>query len=194
LAPASTTSIPEGVAELLLELGQGENGFGGEITFLAGNLSLHDYMQTLVDAAQGKGLPEGYVPMTTSWLVGASGRAVGMSRLRHQLTPFLLEKGGNIGYYIKKSERGKGLGTLILSETLKLAQGLGLKRVLVSTWADNLPSCRVIEANGGVLEDEREAPAQTRRFRRYWIELPESSVTSAAAERTAVRHSADAGP
>src|SRR5690606_39159471 len=136
---------PAGLAEMLHELGEGENGFMGEARFVNGELSLGEFLQTLVDASEGKGLPEGWVPATTCWLLDERGYVTGMSRLRHRLTPTLLEHGGNIGYYIRRSHRGRGLGTLILRETLAVARGLGLERVLIGANADNEPSLRVIE-------------------------------------------------
>ena len=49
------------------------------------------------------------------------------------------------------------------------ARALGLDRVLVTCDDTNLGSQRVIEANGGVLEDVRST--QLGRTRRYWLEL-----------------------
>ncbi len=168
LVPAELTA-PEGLAEFLLEIGEGETGFVGELAFVRGEVDLPGQLQSLVDASRGAGLPNGWVPCTTSWLLDAERKVVGMSRLRHSLTPFLEAKGGNIGYCIKRSERGKGLGKFALKETLALARRLGLERVMIAAYPSNAASLRVIEANGGVLDDEREAEGH--RYRRYWVEL-----------------------
>lgn len=121
LVPA-TLEPPPGLHALLDEIGQGEAGFGGELDYASGKLNINELLVSLVRMAAGEGLPEGWVPATTSWLLDEQGEIVGMSRLRHSLTPFLLDKGGNIGYYIKQAERGKGLGTEILRQTLELAR------------------------------------------------------------------------
>jgi len=168
LVPASLET-PDCLEAFLAEIGEGEAGFGGELEYVSGRKSIEELLQSLVEAEAGRGLPEGWVPCTTSWLLDGNGSVIGMSRLRHALTPFLTEKGGNIGYYVRRAERGRGLGTALLAGTLALARELGLERVMIAAYADNEPSLRVIEANGGVLEDEREA--DDHRYRRYWIEL-----------------------
>jgi predicted acetyltransferase len=168
LVPAGLTA-PEGLADLLMEVGESTDGFGGELAFVRGEKDLSELLQSLVDAERGIGLPENWVPCTTSWLIDPDGSVVGMARLRHSLTPFLLDKGGNIGYFVKRSERGKGLGTFVLRETLALARRLGLERVMIAAYSSNAASIRVIEANGGVFDDEREAEGH--RYRRYWVEL-----------------------
>ena len=43
----------------------------------------------------------------------------------------------------------------MLRAVLPLAHGMGINPVLVTCDVDNLASRRVIQANGGVLEDER---------------------------------------
>ena len=45
---------------------------------------------------QGIGLPEGYVPATTFWLVD-NDRFIGEVSIRHRLTPALEKFGGHIG-------------------------------------------------------------------------------------------------
>ncbi|MGE3983559.1 MAG: GNAT family N-acetyltransferase [Dehalococcoidia bacterium] len=169
LVPA-ILDAPPGLEAFLREIGEGENGFGGELTFIHGERTLPQLLRSLVDASAGRGLPEGWVPARTCWLLDEGGAVIGMSRLRHEYTPFLREKGGLVGYYVKRTERGKGLGTKILAATLDLARNLGIDRVMIAAYADNAASIRVIEANGGTLEDERAAP-DGHVFRRYWIEL-----------------------
>jgi predicted acetyltransferase len=108
--------------------------------------------------------------MTTHWLLDDAGVVAGVSRLRHRLTPELLNDGGNIGYYIRPAYRGKGHGKTILALTLIEARKLGLERVLLTVRIGNQPSIRVIETNNGILEDERTDP-EGFPYRRYWIDL-----------------------
>ncbi len=86
-----------------------------------------------------------------------------LAGIRHRLTPFLLEVAGHIGYSVRPSARRRGVATAALREALPLASALGIDPVLVTCDDDNLGSARVIEANGGVLEDVRG------RKRRYWV-------------------------
>jgi predicted acetyltransferase len=93
-----------------------------------------------------------------------------MSRLRHELNDVLLYHGGHIGYYVRAAVRGRGYGTVLLALTLAKGRTLGIERFLLTVDSDNAPSIRVIEGNGGLLEDERVDRETGRRFRRYWIQ------------------------
>jgi predicted acetyltransferase len=128
----------------------------------------------LNDATKGIGLPDGFVPHSTYWLVRGHDEIVGVSNLRHSLTPQLLREGGNIGYGIRPSVRGSGLGREILRLTLDKARALGLSRVLVTCGKQNLASARVILANGGVLESASYVSEREEVVQRYWIELQEA--------------------
>jgi len=167
----ASLEAPAGLLDLIREIGEGEGGFRGERELLSGALTLEAFLGQLVAWSAGRGLPEGWVPFTTYWLLDQRQTVVGVSRLRHSLNAALLEHGGHIGYYVKASARGKGYGRAILALTLEEARRLGLDRVLLTVDSGNRPSIRVIEANGGVLEDERIAPESGRPFLRYWIEL-----------------------
>ena len=63
------------------------------------------------------------------------------------------------------------MGGLILALALEQCRGLGLEQVLVTALAANLGSVRIIEANGGRLEDEIDDPSGGGRLRRYWIKV-----------------------
>jgi predicted acetyltransferase len=125
----------------------------------------------LEDASKGIGLSEGFVPHSTYWLVRDGKDIVGVSNLRHSLTPFLLREGGNIGYGIRPSARRKGFGREILSLTLPKARQKGLSRVLVTCGRENLGSARIIVHNGGVLESEEFSDERDEWVQRYWIKL-----------------------
>jgi len=117
------------------------------------------------------GLPDGWVPGTTYWLIRDGKTIVAQSNLRHRLTPSLERVGGHIGYATRPSERRKGYGTLLCALTLQKARELGLKRVLITCDADNLASARIIEKNGGRLENQELSQATGKLKNRYWIEL-----------------------
>jgi predicted acetyltransferase len=95
------------------------------------------------------------------WAEGAE--YLGSIRIRHALTPQLLEAGGHIGYDVAPRARRRGHGTAMLRAALPIAAWIGLDQVLITCETDNVGSRRVIEANGGVLEDERSGRL------RFWV-------------------------
>jgi predicted acetyltransferase len=122
----------------------------------------------------GKGLPPGYVKATYLWLVD-EGRFLGETSIRHRLTPSLLRYGGHIGYGIRHNEWGRGLGTAMLAMSLGYAKDhLGFNRVLITCDDDNLASARVIEKNGGILQDKIKNTVGGKAIttRRYWVDIP----------------------
>ena len=112
------------------------------------------------------------VPFSLRWLVEGA-EFIGEVSIRHWLNDWLRQEGGHVGYGIRPSRQRRGYGRLILALALEECRGLGLERVLVTADADNLASIRIIEANGGRLEDEIGSPFGGGRLRRYWITLRE---------------------
>jgi predicted acetyltransferase len=106
------------------------------------------------DAAEESARPPGYVPGTTMWWAGGQ-QYLGRLTIRHRLTPSLLNVGGNIGYDIRPGARRRGHATAMLAAALPVARGLDIDPVLITCDEDNTGSRKVIEANGGVLEDIR---------------------------------------
>jgi predicted acetyltransferase len=115
------------------------------------------------------GLP-GLVPQTLFLVVRHRADIVGECPIRHHLTPALEDVGGHIGYQIAPSARRHGYATRALALALPEARTLGLERVLLTCNADNLPSVRVIERNGGTLASESFSTITGTLVRRYWIE------------------------
>lgn len=107
--------------------------------------------------------PEGWVPATHLWYV-AGDAWIGRLSIRHRLTPILLAHGGHIGYDVRPSMRRRGHATAMLRLALPIAGSLGITRILVTCDIENVASRKVIEANGGVLEDQRGAVL------RYWLQ------------------------
>jgi predicted acetyltransferase len=112
----------------------------------------------------------GRIEETIFWLVEGP-EFLGRISVRHRLDAELLLTGGHIGYDIRPSKRRRGYGTEILRLALPEARRLGLARVLVTCDEDNEGSRRIIEKNGGALEDIVAVPGRPQRKRRYWIEL-----------------------
>lgn len=105
---------------------------------------------------------EWHVPCTNLWLVDGT-TYLGRISIRHELTDFLREVGGHIGYDVRPSRRRQGHATTMLRAALPWAHDLGIDPALVTCDESNVASTRVIEAAGGVLEDVRGAK------RRYWV-------------------------
>lgn len=108
------------------------------------------------------------MPASTRWLVD-DGEFIGRVSVRHQLTEKLLQEGGHIGYGIRPSKRKMGYGTKILELALPLAKSLVIDKALLTCNDENLGSQKIIEKNGGVLENKVQLP--TKLERRYWISL-----------------------
>lgn len=98
--------------------------------------------------------PEWQVPSTILWWVDGT-EYLGRIAVRHRLTPSLLNVGGHIGYDVRPTARRRGHATAMLRTVLPVARDLGIPSALVTCDADNVASRRVIEANGGLLEDQR---------------------------------------
>jgi len=118
----------------------------------------------------GIGLPEGWVPASTYWLV-RDGVVIGTCHLRHKLNDFLENYGGHLGYSVRPSQRNKGYGTQMLRLALVNARALGIERALVTCDDGNIASARVIEKNGGKFADKAKTEYAEFLVRRYWIDL-----------------------
>jgi len=127
-------------------------------------------LQNLHGQSRGVGVTEGFVPNSTFWLVSES-ELVGVSNLRHSLTPSLKKIGGHIGFGVRPSAQRNGYGTELLRLTIHQAVRIGLTRLLLTCDKDNLGSARVITANHGVLENEIEEPRISRVTQRFWIDV-----------------------
>jgi predicted acetyltransferase len=125
-------------------------GFGEYVRWLRG--------QALADTPR----PTGYVSSTTLWWVHDEDY-LGRIAIRHRLTPRLLEIGGHIGFDVRPSQRRQGHARQMLTDTLPVAASLGIDPVLITCDVDNEASRKVIEGNGGVLEDQRIGKL------RYWV-------------------------
>ena len=69
---------------------------------------------------------------------------------------------GHVGFRLRPSARGRGLGTWALRSTLDQARTLGRQRVLAVCAVDNAASAKTIERCGGVLEEVRPTPRAPR--------------------------------
>lgn len=154
--------------EMADEYGQGhiEGGATGERT--VDDLRDPDVFRAWVEQTwaheRGEDLPAGWVPSSTRW-IAQDGRLLGFVSIRHELNDRLREVGGHIGYAVRPSARGRGVASAACALALAECRRLGVERVLITCDDDNRASARVIERNGGVLEDVRGGK------RRYWVDV-----------------------
>lgn len=115
--------------------------------------------------------PNGYVPSDSFLAVRKNdNKLIGIIELRHRInTPILSTWGGNIGFSVRPSERGKGYAKEMLRQLLILCSELGIKRVLVTCNQENIASEKTIVANGGVLDHT--ICVDGKNIKRYWISL-----------------------
>jgi predicted acetyltransferase len=110
------------------------------------------------------------VPFSIHWLVEGDS-FIGELSLRHRLSDSLRLSGGHVGYGVRPTRQGRGYGRLMLRLALDEAKRLGIDPVLVTAHEDNIPSRRVIEANGGRLQDIIDDIFGGGPLCRYWITL-----------------------
>ncbi len=66
--------------------------------------------------------------------------------------------------------RGKGFGKKILLKALPFANYLGIEKALITVAPDDEHAIKVIEACGGVFDDETPETDQFPSRRRYWVD------------------------
>jgi predicted acetyltransferase len=130
------------------------------------------FIQHFKDESLGINLKKDYVPQTVYWIVDKDGYA-GRISVRHELNEYLLKFGGHIGYEVRPSKRGLGYGTKALELALAKARALGLQKVLLTCDSTNAASRKIIEANGGILENEIARGDGKSTTLRFWIKISE---------------------
>ena len=71
---AASPKAPPGLAELLADLGGGENGFSGTPVH-TGNATVGEYLQQCCDMGDPAKVPSGRVPQTMFWALDNNGEA-----------------------------------------------------------------------------------------------------------------------
>jgi predicted acetyltransferase len=98
-------------------------------------------------------------------------RIIGMIDIRHSIdNDFLSKYGGHIGYAVRPSERRKGYATQILKMALTYSKSIGLSKVMLGCYSDNLASIKTIEKCGGIMT-ERKPYTDGSPMNVYWIVL-----------------------
>lgn len=143
------------IYEMLQEIPAEENNMHNSVCGISYE-SYQDFLAEREKESAAEGLIDGWrVPSTRYWLYVA-GKPVGFADLRHFLTPALRQSGGNIGYAIRPTERGKGYGKKLLELLLEEARKMKLEKVLITARPINMASIGVAKANGGKIVRQTE--------------------------------------
>ena len=130
----------------------------------------HLWLSGMQNRHTGKNLPEGYV-RENFYLCYEGKRLIGVFSLKFELTEFLLNYGGHIGYATHPSDRTRGLATQMLKQGLALSKEFGFERILCVCDNDNYASEKVILKNGGIFENELYNPNEEVVVKRFGIYL-----------------------
>lgn len=142
---------------------------GGTCIGYGGWRDYDQWLQGMRNRHTGHDLPEGYV-REDFYLCYEDSALIGVFSLKFELTPFLFNYGGHIGYAVRPSQRKRGLATEILREGVILARSAGFKRLLLVCDDDNIASEKVILKNGGQYENTLFDPDEQVFVKRYWID------------------------
>ena len=151
-------------------ISHGEKHINGSSGFI--NYPDYDEWLRKIELEKCKASSQEDTPATTYFTIRKEDHKImGSIQLRHHLTEELKKDGGNIGYGISPSERGKGYGAQQLALLLVRAQALKIQKVMISCDKSNKASAKVAIKNGGVLfgegfDEESETITEI-----YWIDL-----------------------
>lgn len=104
-------------------------------------------------------------------------KLIGMIQIRHKLNEKLVKDCGHIGDGVRPSERKKGYATEMIRLALEECKKIGIRRVLMVCYKDNIGSRKSIQNNGGILENEI-IDEYGKVIERYWISLKKKFATS----------------
>ncbi len=132
-----------------------------------------EFVQSWLDHEKVAPRPD-WVPETILWGVDDS-EFVGRISIRHMLTESLREFGGHIGYEVRPSKRRMGYGTGMLRLALPEVLSLDINPVMITCDVTNIGSRKIIEANGGVLQDIIKLDYRPTSTMRWWITIDEKN-------------------
>lgn len=139
---------------MLKEINVIENSFTNPVN----EMNYEQYREWLIQQdkwSRNEGLPHGFVGQTVYWLYDDI-MPIGFGKLRHELTDASRMNGGNVGYAIRPSYRGKGYGKTLLMLLIAEAREKGISEIVLTVDKLNWPSRKVIEKNHGIMFDEND--------------------------------------
>lgn len=127
------------------------------------------YLQRVKKLESGVGVPPGGAPSTTFWLFRHK-ELIGVSNLRHTLTPELALAGGHIELSIKPGFRRTGAGEYLLRQSLIEAASKGIDIAHIHCYEENKACSALIRRCNGVLHSTIGYGGKT--VSRYQIRCP----------------------
>lgn len=129
------------------------------------------WLKHLAQQSHSSTVSADWVVSTTLFAIDkAADKLIGVVDIRHELNDFLAGYGGHIGFGVRPSERHKGYATEILYDALEVCKSIGLHKVMLACYKDNVASSKTITNNGGSLD--REFPhSDGKTVQVYWITL-----------------------
>lgn len=91
---------------------------------------------------------------TNRYIFYVNDKPIGEIGIRTSLNDFWINKGSQLFYKIRLSERNKGYGTKMLELALIECKKLGMKKVRINCDDMNKSSQKVIQKNGGIIDIE----------------------------------------
>lgn len=132
---------------------------------------IDNWLERIESDLSEKQLKKGEVPSTIYFTIRKSdNKIIGNIQIKHYLNQTLLNHGGHIRHSIRPSERKKGYATIQIRLALRKCLELGIGRVLIESYKNNIAACKSIISNGGILETEINMPNREV-IQRYWITL-----------------------
>lgn len=139
-----------------------ENGFSNEGHGLSYDEFVDSFIPYCERCAKGISLKPGHVPQRY-YILFDEDEAVGLFKLRPELNDLLRSGAGHIGYGIRQSCRGRGLGKAGLALLLQIAAPLiDEDEAYLSVNKTNPASLHVMLANGAYIHHEGEEKYYTR--------------------------------
>lgn len=143
---------------------------GGECIGYANGANYDKWLVEMQNRHEGKNLPDGYV-RENFYLCYDGSDLVGVFSLKFELTEYLRNYGGHIGYAVRPSKRNRGIATQMLKQGLQIAKDFGFSQLLLVCDEDNYASEKVILHNGGIYQNSLFDPDDKVTVKRFLIKI-----------------------
>ncbi len=134
-------------------------------------MAYSEMLMKLHNDKNGINIPAHFVPASKLYGIIDDKTIIGRVSIRHKLNETLLRRGGHIGYSVAPRFRKKGYASEMMEQSILYCKKIGIEKLLVTCASDNIPSWRIIEKNGGILENEIYDEEDKEMIKRYWINL-----------------------
>lgn len=138
------------------------------------DITKYDFNEWLEQIEKNKyeeNLPETHSPQTIYLGINEENQIVGAISLRWKAVPALMTFGGFIGYSVRPKYRGKGYANDMLKLALDKFKEKNIEDILIICKDFNIASKKIIEKNGGILENVLFNSDDGYNYLRYWIKV-----------------------